>query len=87
MRQVSTFEAKNKLSELLAAANRGEPQLITKNGVETAVIISYAEFRRLTARQGSLNDFLLRGPLHKSHLKLERNQDDGRPAPDFSEDN
>jgi prevent-host-death family protein len=46
MNTFSTFEAKNKLSELLAAASSGEPQVITKNGVETEVLISYAEFRK-----------------------------------------
>lgn len=83
MRTISTFEAKNRLSELLAAASKGEPQVITKNGVETAVIVSYDEFRRLTARQQSLNEFLLAAPLRNSRLKIERSKDAGRAAPDF----
>ncbi len=37
MKTISTFEAKNKLSELIASAERGEPQIITKNGRKSAV--------------------------------------------------
>lgn len=86
MRAFSTFEAKNKLSELLAAAQQGEPQVITKNGVETAVIISYQEFRRLTAKQNSLNNFLLNSPLRNSRLDLTRSRDTGRETLNLAEE-
>ncbi len=88
MNTFSTFEAKNKLSELLAAASSGEPQVITKNGVETAVLISYAEFRKLKARSSSLADFLLSSPLRESQIDLTRSKDTGerRPAIDFAEE-
>lgn len=46
-------DAKNKLSEVVAAAARGQPQVVTRRGVETAVIISYHEYERIsTARRG-----------------------------------
>lgn len=87
MKTVSTFEAKNKLSALIAAAEKGKPQVITRNGKETAVIISYDEFRKLTAKQGSLADFLLDSPLRGSTVDLSRSKDDrGRPALRFDED-
>jgi prevent-host-death family protein len=78
MRKLSTFDAKNRLSEVIAAAENGEPQVITKNGKEMAVVISIGEYRRLTAREDSLNDFLLKSPLRRAGLDLTRSKDVGR---------
>lgn len=87
MTTVSTFAAKNKLSELIAAAGSGEPQIITKNGVETAVLISYEEYKKLTARKDSLVDFLLHSPLRGSDIDLSRSQaDSGRDTLRFAEE-
>jgi len=83
MQKISTFEAKNKLSEVIAAAETGEVQVITKNGKETAVVISYKEFQRLTARQESLNEFLLNSPLRGANLDLTRSKDTGRKTINF----
>ena len=84
MNTVSTFDAKNKLSELIAAAGQGEPQVITKNGVETAVLISYEDYRKLTARKESLVDFLLKSPLRDSEIDLTRSKaDSGRAVVEF----
>ncbi len=85
MRSVSTFEAKNKLSEIILAAEEGEPQVITRNGREAAVLISYSDFRRLTARQQSLNEFLLKSPLRGSEIDLTRNKDIGEATINFEE--
>ena len=60
MNKSSTFDAKNNLSALIAAASQGEPQLITKNGRETAVLISYEDYRKLTAGKQSMVDFLMK---------------------------
>ena len=86
MKTISTFEAKNKLSEVIALAESGEPQVITKNGREAAVIVSYSEFQRLTAKTESLNDFLLNSPLRGAELDLTRSKDMGRAGVDFSAD-
>lgn len=84
MKTFSTFEAKNKLSEVIASAERGEPQVITKNGREAAVVISYLEFQRLTAKNESLSDFLLNSPLRGAKIDLTRSKDTGRETIDFS---
>ncbi|MGC2234949.1 MAG: type II toxin-antitoxin system Phd/YefM family antitoxin [Pyrinomonadaceae bacterium] len=84
MKTISTFEAKNKLSEVIASAERGEPQIITKNGRKSAVVISYQEFERLTAKKESLSDFLLNSPLRGSDIDLSRSKDTGRETVDFS---
>ena len=78
MRKISTFDAKNRLSEVIAAAEAGEPQVITKNGQEAAVVISIKEFQRLTAKTESLNEFLLNSPLRGANLDLTRSKDTGR---------
>ena len=84
MKTVSTFDAKNKLSALIAAAIKGEPQLITKNGVETAVLISYNDYLRLTVKNESLVDFLLNSPLKDSKIDLSRSKEGaGRETLEF----
>ncbi len=88
MKRLSVFEGKNKFSEVIANAAKGEPQIITKNGKETAVVISFTEYPRLSAKKESLSEFLLNNPARKYGIELDltRNKDMGRPTPDFSED-
>lgn len=84
MNTVATIEATAELSELIAAADAGEPQIITKNGVGAAVLISYDDYRRLTARKKSLVEFLRESPLRDSDLDLTRlKADAGRATLDF----
>ena len=42
----SLQDAKNKFSAVVDAAARGAPQVVTRRGVATAVVISYKEFER-----------------------------------------
>jgi prevent-host-death family protein len=88
MKTISIFEGKNKFSEVVSNAAKGEPQVITKNGKETAVVISYTDYKRLTEKEKPLLEFLLDNPARKYGIKLdlERSKDMGRPAPDFSEE-
>lgn len=87
MKTISTFEAKNKLSEVIASAERGEPQIITKNGKETAVVISYQEFQRLKAKEKPLSEFLLDNPFRKYGIEMdfERQKDLPRPTLNFED--
>ncbi len=80
MRQVSVFEGRNRFSELVASAANGEPQLITKNGTATAVVISYTEYKRLTAKKQTLTEFMLDNPARKYGIELDltRDKDPGR---------
>jgi prevent-host-death family protein len=88
MKTVSVFEGKNKFSELVANAARGEPQIITKNGKETAVVISIEEYKRLKIKEKPLSEFLLDNPARKYGIELDltRDKDTGRPTLDFSEE-
>jgi antitoxin Phd len=52
-------EAKNKLSEVIAEAQRRGPQAITRHGRRVAVLLSSADFERLAGRpKTSLLEFL-----------------------------
>src|SRR5690349_317649 len=91
MKTVSIFEGKNKFSQLVADAANGEPQLVTKNGTPTAVVISYTEYKELTESPGkkqSLSEFLLDNPARKygmeDELDFTRSKDMGRPTIDFN---
>jgi prevent-host-death family protein len=74
-------EAKARLSEVVAAAMNGEPQIITKHGKEAAVVISCADFRRLTRPDGTLIEFLRTSPLAGSGIDLSR--EDSAPRRDI----
>jgi prevent-host-death family protein len=70
-------EAKNKLSEVVDDAIQDGPQVITKRGVEVAVVLSYPEFLKLKKEQGSLYDFFRKSPL--AGVDLERDSSAARP--------
>lgn len=58
--QVQT--AKQRLSEVLRAAESGEPQFITRHGEPIAVIIDIADYRATHEVRRPLVDYLLGGP-------------------------
>jgi len=51
-------EAKNKFSEVVARAEAGEVQIVTKHGVATAVVLSYAVYNTLSEPQRRLSELL-----------------------------
>lgn len=67
-------EAKNKFSELIDRATKEGPQVITRHGVEVAVVMPMAGYRKLTAPKKRLGDFLLDSPLRDSGLMIERDR-------------
>ncbi len=56
-------EAKNKFSEVVEEALKHGPQVITKRGKETLIVLSYADYRKMDTRKyekiGSVLDFIL----------------------------
>ena len=48
MRKIQLKDAKANLSSLVDAALRGSPAVITRHGKQEAVILSYAEWERLS---------------------------------------
>jgi prevent-host-death family protein len=56
----SVQDAKARFSELLEASRKEGPQIVTKRGIETAVVVPIEEWRRLQERpRPSLKDLLL----------------------------
>lgn len=67
-------EAKNKLSKVVDEAIRQGPQIITRHGVEVAIVLSYDEYRRIMASQEKLSDFFRKSPLAGADLELARDK-------------
>ena len=72
-------EAKSKFSEVIEAAQEDGPQIITKHGVETAVVLSYEDYRKLFLSQKRLSDFFRESPLVGVDLDLARDRSPVRP--------
>ena len=70
--------AKNRLSDLVDRAVTQGPQLITRRGIETAVVLSVDEYRRLRRPESDLVEFFRSSPLSQIELDLERDPDSGR---------
>lgn len=71
-------EAKNKLSQVVDNAVNSGPQVITKHGVEVAVVLSLDEYRKMTASRGKLSDFFQDSPLAGIELDLTRDKSEAR---------
>jgi len=74
-------DAKNRFSALVEQALHDGPQMVTRRGKDTVVVLSVAAFHKLTAQQESLVAFLRHSPLAGVELDLERPADDGREVP------
>jgi len=65
-------DAKARFSELVERTLRNGAQIVTRRGKKVVVMLSYEEYRRLTAPKGNLAQFLLESPLAKSEISIER---------------
>ena len=68
-------EAKQRFSEVLRAAESGEPQIVTKHGEEIAVVIDIAEYRRLRGEPIAFMDYLRTDPAADDTFTVERSRD------------
>ena len=64
-------DAKNKFSEVINLALSKGPQLITRRGEKTAVLLSYIEYEKLCKAQGKLSDFFRASPLAESNINRD----------------
>jgi prevent-host-death family protein len=73
MRRWPVQDAKARFSALLDATIRKGPQIVTKRGVEAAVLVSAAEWRRLASKRGerSLKELLL-APTPRADIPLPK---------------
>jgi prevent-host-death family protein len=78
------FDITTRLADLVEAAAKEGPQVVTKDGVETAVLVSITEWKRLQPAEGApLADPLLdpKGP-HDIYIPL-RGRYSHRPPIEF----
>ena len=71
-------DAKNRLSEVVNEAVRSGPQIVTRRGEETAVILSMEDYRRLTRPDIALVEFFRSSPLVDVELDVSRSREPGR---------
>lgn len=71
-------EAKNKFSEVIERASHGETQIITRHGLEVAVVMSIEQYKQLTKPKQTLVEFLSNSPLADSGLVVTREQGEYR---------
>jgi antitoxin Phd len=70
-------EAKNKLGEMIEEAIQHGPQIISRQGTDIAVILSYEEYLVLKGNRANLAQFFLESPLRGSGLDLRRDRSEG----------
>ncbi len=57
-------DAKNRFSALVEAAQRGQPQLVTKRGAPAVVVVAAEEFERLESAPGASGAILCGASAH-----------------------
>lgn len=67
-------DAKNKFSEVIERALKHGPQLITRRGEKTVIIMSYKEYKRMKQSQTKLSEFFRASPLTKVDINLKRDK-------------
>lgn len=72
MREIQLRDAKASLSAVVDDAVRGEPAIITRHGKPQAVVLSFAEWQRLS-HVPSFGQLLMAAPLDEADLP-PRNQ-------------
>jgi prevent-host-death family protein len=72
-------EAKANLSDLVDAAMKGAPQIITRRGEEAVVVLSMKAYRSAVASgKGTLLEFFARSPFRDVEIAPQRNRETGR---------
>lgn len=71
-------EAKNKFSRVVTDAIQKGPQVITRHGVEVAIVLSMSEYRKLVAPRQKLSQFFRESPLSGIELDLSRDDSSQR---------
>lgn len=71
--------AKAEFSKLLERSRRDGPQIVTKHGVATAVVLSVEDYERLRGKKKSFKAFL-RSARGLADLDLSRGADGDRPV-------
>ena len=71
-------EAKNKFSNLVDKARHDGPQVVTKHGKESVVIIAIEDYQKLNKPTSNLISFFKKSPLSDLNLDLTRDKSSSR---------
>ena len=71
-------EAKAKFSEVIDRAESTGPQVVTRSGRKTVVIVSADEWDRKSKRVGNLAEFFAESPLRGSRANIKRSKERAR---------
>ncbi len=68
-------DAKNKFSSLVDKAKSSGPQIVTKHGEETVVVLSISEYKKLVKPKMDIIKFFQKSPLSYIDIDLERKKE------------
>lgn len=71
-------EAKNKFSNLVDKARHDGPQVVTKHGKESVVIIAIEDYQKLNKPTSDLISFFNKSPISDINLDLTRDKSSSR---------
>jgi prevent-host-death family protein len=71
-------DAKNRFSEVINKALRDGPQVVTRRGKKTVVIMSVEQYQSLIKPKMNIVDFFQESPLRSEGLDLTRKKDVSR---------
>ncbi|MBU0675835.1 MAG: type II toxin-antitoxin system Phd/YefM family antitoxin [Proteobacteria bacterium] len=71
-------DAKNKFSNLVDKAHHDGPQVVTKHGKESVVIIAIEDYQKLNKPKSDLVSFFKKSPLSDINLDLTRDKSSSR---------
>jgi prevent-host-death family protein len=71
-------EAKNKFSNLVDKAHHDGPQVVTKHGKESVVIIAIEDYQKLNKPKSDLVSFFKTSPLSGINLDITRDKSSSR---------
>ena len=79
MKKWTLHEAKNKFSQVVDEASQN-PQLITRRGVDSAIVISVKKYKELKQQQKNFKDLLRNNPddfvIPRIDIKLREREDE-----------
>ena len=73
----TAHEARRRFREIIERARTEGPQVITRHGMERAVVLSIDAYRRLQAAKPDFKEYLLSGP-KVDDFEIDRARDLGR---------
>ena len=71
-------EAKNKFSHLVEKAHHDGPQIVTRHGKESVVILAIQDYRKLSRPESDLITFFKNSPLTSANIDLSRDKSPSR---------